>query len=91
MIHQIHINDSYKWFPSIDCDTSREPSFLSLANIYVSYADISPNTIRQDNLENLLKLTDANIEVDDSSVMFYQYFNLEKAYAYMLKNLLKRL
>lgn len=40
MIHQIQIDEQHKWFPSIDCDTCKEPSFMSLGDIYVSYADI---------------------------------------------------
>lgn len=91
MIHQINIDEQYEWFPSVDCDTDKEPSFMVLAQIYIHYDTISPDTIRNDTLENVLKLFDIRINLDDGDTMYNQVFNLEKVYVYMLKKLLAKL
>lgn len=87
MINQIQINEQYKWFTSVECNTEPEP-FLCFADYYMVYSDVNPESIRQNELELLLKMSDINRGLGDGSSLFIQMINLEKIYAYMLKKLL---
>ena len=87
----INFNDQYEWFPRIECDTYSEPSFMYMGKIYIKYNVINPNIINQDSLENIMKMSDSNVDMDDDTTMFIELFNMEKVYAYMLKQLLSKL
>lgn len=91
MITKIEIDNQYMWFPHIECSTDPEP-FYNVSKYYIVYQDVDPNMIKHDALEYQLKLNDVRIVFDDTDDDGYMpLFNLEKVYAYMLKNILAKL
>ena len=88
---KIEFDEYYKWFPRIECDRYKEPTFMYKSDIYIKYNIVHPNIIKQDAIEHIMKMTDSNIDMDNGSTMFVELFNMEKVYAYMLKQLLSKL
>lgn len=88
MIHQIQIDDQYRWFPHIECSTDPAP-FYNISKYYIVYNDVDPNSIRNDLLTSTMKLNDVHIDFEGDDG-YMPLFNLEKVYAYMLKKLLTK-